>query len=93
MNVHRYAERAQICLPTCTQLGSSKVPPDMPRVPVFLSAVQETVVRHRGQNSMRSQRWLSSDRCVYVVSGPPENSTYPILKKTGSEKALPVSPM
>ncbi len=62
MYVHRCAELVQICLPTRNQFGSSKVPPAMPCVPGLLSAVQETVVPHGGQNSMRSQQWLSNGR-------------------------------
>jgi hypothetical protein len=84
------AERVQICLWIFTQAGSSKVPAAIPRTPGRLSAVHETVVPQRGQNSRRSQRLLSSERCSYVTSGPPDICTCSILKMTGSEKALPV---
>ncbi len=55
--------RVQIGQRTCNRLGSLKVPLEMSRVPGLLSMVQETVVPHRGQNTMRSQTWLSSERC------------------------------
>src|SRR5882724_6090997 len=90
MTVAFCAERTQMCLRSVTQSGSSSVPPEIPIVPGRLSAVQETVVPQRGQNSMRNHRLLSSERCSYIVSAPPENSTCPDLKTTGWENALPV---
>jgi hypothetical protein len=53
------------------------------------SAVCATVVPHRGQNSMRSHRLLSSERCSKEVGAAAVNSTSFSLKYTITAKALP----
>jgi hypothetical protein len=57
------ADRYQAKRLALSHFGSSKVPRPTARTPGSASIVQKTWVLHFGQNSKRSQRWLSSERC------------------------------
>ena len=59
---HSCLERVQTWRWQSSQRGSSKDPPASARRPVSASAVQVTVVPQRGQNCVRSQRRVSSER-------------------------------
>jgi len=61
--MHSNAERVKIWRFTSSQSGSSKVPTDTARALGTRSNVKPILVPQRGQNSRRSQRPLSSDRC------------------------------
>jgi hypothetical protein len=62
----------------------------MARTPGKTSAVCATVVPQRVQNSMRSHRLLSSERCSKQAVVPAVNSTSFSPKYTITAKALPV---
>src|SRR6478752_4960642 len=69
------ADRVQILAVTDTQLGSSKVPLDIQRIPGLLSKLSVTVVPQLPQKWMCACLLPSSVGWLYRLSGSPENAT------------------